>query len=100
WIDRLSNWWWWELGSVLLSVACFIAIIVTLRVIQNKTLSSWHSAISPNALISTLATVSKASLMLAVAACISQLKWLYFERSPRSLGQLQIFDDASRGPLG
>lgn len=100
WFNRLSDWWWWELGSVLVSVACFIAIIVTLLVMQNKPLASWHSSISPNAVISTLATVSKASLMLAVAACISQLKWLYFERSTRSLEQLQIFDDASRGPLG
>jgi hypothetical protein len=100
WVDRLSDWWWWELASVLLSGSCFIAIVITLLVMKDKALSSWHSAVSPNALISTLATVSKASLMLAVAACISQLKWLYFERAPRSLHSMQVFDDASRGPLG
>ncbi|KAF2831517.1 hypothetical protein CC86DRAFT_463392 [Ophiobolus disseminans] len=38
--------------------------------------------------------------MLAVAGCISQLKWLYFKHSARSLNDIQIFDDASRGPLG
>jgi hypothetical protein len=100
WIESLSDWWWWELGSVVLSCACFIAIVITLRIIQDKSLSSWHSVISPNALISTLATISKASLMLAVAACISQLKWLYFESAPHRLHNIQIFDDASRGPLG
>jgi hypothetical protein len=100
WIDGLSDWWWWELGSVVLSCACFIAIVITLRVIQDKSLSSWHSVVSPNALISTLATISKASLMLAVAACISQLKWLYFESAPHRLHNIQVFDDASRGPLG
>jgi hypothetical protein len=49
---RLSNWWWWELGSVVLSLSCIIAIVVTLLVMQNKPLSSWHSSIAPNALIS------------------------------------------------
>lgn len=74
WADVLNDCWWWELGSVLLSCACFIAIVITLCVVQGDSLSSWHSVVSPNALISTLATISKASLLLAVAACISQLK--------------------------
>jgi hypothetical protein len=51
-IDRLSDWWWWELGSVFLSLSCIIAIIVTLLIMQDKSLSSWHSSIFPNALIS------------------------------------------------
>jgi len=38
--------------------------------------------------------------MLAVAGCISQLKWLYFKHSTHSLHDIQTFDDASRGPLG
>ena len=50
--DRLGDWWWWELLGVSLSLSCTIAIIVTLSVMQNKSLSSWHSSISPNALIS------------------------------------------------
>jgi hypothetical protein len=100
WVDALSDWWWWELGSVFLSCACFIAIIITLRIMQDKPLSSWHSIVSPNAVISTLATISKSSLMLAVAACISQLKWHYFQSVPHSLQNIQVFDDASRGPLG
>ncbi|OAL00106.1 hypothetical protein IQ06DRAFT_348607 [Phaeosphaeriaceae sp. SRC1lsM3a] len=100
WLNALSDWWWWELGSVLLSCACFLAIVITLWIIQEKPLSSWQSAVSPNALISTLATISRASLMLAVAACISQLKWLYFASAPHRIQNFQIFDDASRGPLG
>lgn len=38
--------------------------------------------------------------MLSVAACISQLKWLYFGTAPHRIQDIQIFDDASRGPLG
>jgi hypothetical protein len=67
---------------------------------QDKSLSSWHSIVSTNAVISTLATISKSSLMLAVAACISQLKWHYFESASHSLRNIQVFDDTSRGPLG
>ena len=41
-------------------------------------------------------------LTSAAAACLSQLKWLYFWKSEkhRRLKDLDIFDDASRGPLG
>lgn len=38
-------------------------------------------------------------LLVPITACISQLKWSYFE-SPRSLSQMQVFDDASWGPRG
>jgi hypothetical protein len=38
--------------------------------------------------------------MLAVAGCISQLKWLYFKHSPHSIRDMQTFDNASRGPMG
>jgi hypothetical protein len=100
WNDTLSDWWWWELGSVLLSCACFAAVVIMLWMVQERSLSSWRSVISPNTLVSILATVSKSSLMLAVAACLSQLKWLYFESAPHQIQNIQIFDDASRGPLG
>lgn len=33
-------------------------------------------------------------------ACISQLKWIYFEQKGRRLVDLQIFNEASRGPFG
>ncbi|KAH6694097.1 hypothetical protein F5X68DRAFT_248719 [Plectosphaerella plurivora] len=38
-------------------------------------------------------------MMVAVAACISQLKWLWFLR-PRALSDFESFDMASRGPWG
>lgn len=99
-LARTDDWWWWELGSVLLSLACLVAIIIVLYNLQGKSLSSWQFSIKPNTLISIFATVSKASLMLSVAACISQLKWLYFNHGNHRLYDLQLFDSASRGPLG
>ena len=38
-------------------------------------------------------------MLLAVNESISQLKWLWF-REPRMLQDMQLFDDASRGPGG
>ncbi|KAF2194508.1 hypothetical protein K469DRAFT_546627, partial [Zopfia rhizophila CBS 207.26] len=89
-----------ELGSVLLSLSCLVAIAITLLVIQGRPLSSWQFSVAPNALISSLATISKVSLLLSVAACISQLKWLYFKHGKHPSHHLQLLDDASRGPLG
>jgi hypothetical protein len=39
-------------------------------------------------------------MMVPVAACLSQLKWTHFMRRPSPLDQLQVMDDASRGPWG
>lgn len=96
----LNNWWWWEIGSILLSISCLAAIIIILSVVHKRPLSTWRFPIAPNALISIFVTISKASLMLSVAACISQMKWLYFKHGTHRLDHLQLFDEASRGPLG
>ncbi|KAK7708993.1 hypothetical protein SLS64_006474 [Diaporthe eres] len=42
----------------------------------------------------------KSSIMLAAAACTSQLKWRHFTLLPRPLQHLQLYEDASRGPWG
>jgi len=39
-------------------------------------------------------------MMVAVAAGISQQKWNWFSRRARVVKDLQVFDDASRGPWG
>ncbi|KAK2598292.1 hypothetical protein N8I77_011715 [Diaporthe amygdali] len=50
-------------------------------------------------MVSALSTISKALLLEPVAASISQLKWLHLRR-PRSMYEFELFDQASRGPLG
>ena len=50
-------------------------------------------------MVSVLATVSKSSVLLPVAECISQLTWLQFQR-PHSFQLIQEIDEASRGALG
>ena len=94
-----DDWWLWELLGMGLSFGCLVAIIVILGIQEGKTLSSWQFPISINALISIFSTVMKASLMLSVASCLGQLKWLYIKNS-NSLADLETYDDASRGPWG
>ena len=44
---------------------------------------------------------AKGMLLLAVAESISQYKWLYFRgNGSKTLGDLQTYDTASRGPWG
>lgn len=94
--------WSWEIVSAVFSAACVVAVLVVLKVYQERSLSSWHFVhdITLNTLIALLSTLSRTALIVSVASCLSQLKWIYFLRSPRSLQEMQIFDDASRGPWG
>lgn len=94
--------WVLEILSSIFSVLCLIGIAILLACIQGRRLSTWTLAVSPNAFISVLSTASKAFLILPVSECISQLKWWHLLRSkrPNRLEDLQLFDNASRGPLG
>lgn len=92
--------WLWEISAAFASICCLVAIIAVLFTTHEKPLSAWHFLISPNALISIFSTLSKAALLVPVASCIGQLKWIYFTKSPRALEDIQTFDDASRGPWG
>ncbi|KAK9422921.1 hypothetical protein SUNI508_04588 [Seiridium unicorne] len=67
---------------------------------NNIPLQSWWLPIQPNSAIAILTTIGKAALTVPAAACISQLKWRHFLLQPRTLADLQLFDEASRGPWG
>lgn len=95
--------WWKELLSIAFSLLCLAANVAVLASLDQKPYSSWRIArvdATPNTIISILATFTKASLLLPVAEIVVQLKWLYFQARVQRVSDLQIFDDASRGPLG
>ncbi|KAK5768825.1 hypothetical protein LTS12_000885 [Elasticomyces elasticus] len=95
--------WWAELLAASFSLACVIVQSGLLRALDGKTFGTWRllrSDINPNTLISILATLNRSSLLLYVTQGIAQLKWPYFQRRIHRLSDLQVFDDASRGPLG
>jgi hypothetical protein len=92
--------WWWEIGAALLSVISMSLIATLLFYINDTPLKNWILPIQPNSLLAALTTIAKTALLVPVASCIGQLKWRHFAQHPRPLNQLQILDDASRGPWG
>ena len=45
--------------------------------------------------------ITKLAITSAIGASISQSKWLWYrQEEPRALEDLQLFEDASRGPWG
>ncbi|KAI1105522.1 hypothetical protein F4804DRAFT_341127 [Jackrogersella minutella] len=98
--EPISWWWWWEILAIILSITCICGLGVLLAKIDDAPLQSWSLPIQPNSLVAALITVAKASMMLVVASCIGQLKWRHFAVHSRRLVDLQLFDNASRGPWG
>ena len=66
---------------------------------DGRPLSYWKLPLQPNSLIAVFSTVAKSALLVPVTECISQLKWIHFEKR-HPLSQMQVYDDASRGPWG
>ncbi|KAF6832742.1 hypothetical protein CPLU01_05976 [Colletotrichum plurivorum] len=91
--------WWLEILSSLLALSCLVAMITILGIHQGQLLPKWPDIISINSLISILTAVFKASLIMPIAEGLGQLKWEWFRR-PRYLADIEVFDNASRGPWG
>ncbi|KAF2136589.1 uncharacterized protein K452DRAFT_362416 [Aplosporella prunicola CBS 121167] len=100
WISTIRNDWLWELGSIVVSILCTVAIAAVLLTVSDKPLSNFHLPIQPSTLISIFITTMKATMIFVVSEIISQLKWSYFETKSRQIYELQYFDGASRGPWG
>lgn len=100
-VDRvISDWWWWELGSLFLSVACVGAIVSVVSLHNGQPQPEFVlQGITLNAFVSVLAAVSKAALILPISEAIGQLKWYWFQDGA-PLWDFQVYDAASRGPWG
>ena len=92
--------WIWEVGSLLLSTTCVGAIIAVLLRYDGKPLPRWDYGLTINGVISVLAVIAKASMILPIAEAISQLKWHWYWKHRRPVLDFQFLDAASRGPWG
>ncbi|KAF1996400.1 hypothetical protein P154DRAFT_443513, partial [Amniculicola lignicola CBS 123094] len=93
--------WWWEVSSIFVATICTCLSMTVLFYTDGKALTEWKLPIQPNSLIAIFSTIAKSALLVPIAEGLSQLKWTYFEvPEPRELAQMQVFDDASRGPWG
>jgi hypothetical protein len=89
-----------EMATSLLSLLCLGGIAAIFVYMDDQPLSHWGFYISLNATISILTTALGATMMHSVSRSISQLKWLYFKKRPRTMSNFQSFDEASRGVSG
>jgi hypothetical protein len=99
WQRMMLDTWIPELLAITTSTSCLIAIAVVLSVFTGREPPTLPYGITLNAVIATLATASRSMLLYTVATALSQLKWCWYQKQ-RKIEDIQIFDDASRGPWG
>ncbi|KAI4182272.1 MAG: hypothetical protein L6R41_006081 [Letrouitia leprolyta] len=97
---RGEGFWVWELVALLIAMACLVAIIVTVSTSHGKPLAKLPLGITLNAAISIFSTIMKTTVLFCAAEIISQSKWLWFHRQPQRLSDVELYDQASRGPWG
>jgi hypothetical protein len=90
--------WLWEASSIAAAAFALAAIVITLVIHRDRPLPQWPSEITINALIAVFTAIFKACLMMPIAECMGQLKWLWYQK-PRPLGYMEQWDLASRGML-
>lgn len=96
----LDDTWLLECLAMAFSFASFIAVIIILKVYDQKPSPNLSYGLTLNSIVSLLATASRSSLLFVVAGAVGQLKWIWIQHRERRVLDIQSFDDASRGPLG
>lgn len=105
-----EKWWVWELFACFVCTAAFLGMVGFLAPYDQKPVPNWVLAqnfkghtlgfsVSINSILSIFSTIVKSSLLIPVAAGISQLKWLWFSDGHK-LSDFQLFEAAKGGPLG
>ena len=100
WTWLATDSWAMEYTGLAIAILSLGSIGAILGIYNGRPLSDWPYGINMSTILSVLATVLKGSMLLPVCACLSQLKWLWYHRSTQKLDDFEVFDAASRGPLG
>jgi hypothetical protein len=98
--EWFTTWWLPEVLGILGSLLSQGAAIVILMRMENQPLTNWSFFISLNATIAIATTAAKSFMLLTVASCLDEWKWLHFSQKRRKVRDMDSFDWASRGPLG
>jgi len=91
--------WAFEVLAVVTSLVLFGALAAILSAFDGKPIFDSH-ALTLNTVVATLSTAAKANILVAIANCIGQWKWILFAGAPRRLLDFERLDQAARGPLG
>lgn len=91
--------WTMPILSIVGSTSLSVTIVVLLAYYNNKPVFDWHG-VTLNAIVSIMSTISKALLAFTLDESLGQAKWIWLSRQPQPLNDLNLIDQASRGPLG
>ncbi|KAK4553177.1 hypothetical protein LTR86_009707 [Recurvomyces mirabilis] len=91
--------WLYELIACSFSVLMVVIEIVLLAVYNNKSSDDWTHTWSINSVFAFLTTLLEASIAFAVASCLGQLRWLWFQKGNQELRWMDKLTNA-RQPSG
>lgn len=103
---RMDLWkiWPYEFLAVGISAISFACLVATLHSLDGRPQQEWsYHHVTRNTVIAAISTITRASLLGAVAVSLCQNKWTWFStshRRGRKLRELETFDSASRGVSG
>lgn len=91
----------WRLECVAIgaSIMSLTTIVILLARYDGTPILEWHG-ITLNATVSSLSTVVRGMLLLSVGSCLSQFKWIWFNKRLQPLPDFEKINEAARGPLG
>ncbi|KAK0750760.1 hypothetical protein B0T18DRAFT_318626 [Schizothecium vesticola] len=93
--------WKLEIAGLVLALASMACLVAVVARFDGKPLAAWPShAITLNALVAVLVTISTAGMGVALASGMGQMKWVRFKQGRAPLSDLEYFDEASRGAWG
>jgi len=96
----IIEWWLLEVINWFIGAFSVAALVIVLRHYDGKKIPHWKFGLTLNALISLLAGLTRSSLLIPTYQALGQLKWNWFRAEPKVMVDFELFDSASRGPLG
>jgi hypothetical protein len=94
--DNFFKRWLFEISSWLIGACSMIAIVLIYVRIQDETMYSSGTLLTWT---NVLGKTASAALIVPTSEALGQLKWNWFHNS-KAMWDFEIFDKASRGPLG
>jgi hypothetical protein len=92
--------WIGEAVVMALSIGCLAAIAIIVNLYDGAPLPQWRGGVTLNTVIAVLSTTARSGMIFVISATMGQLKWCWLGQTRRRLVDMQVMDDASRGPLG
>lgn len=90
----------WEIAALTICITSYLAIVVVASTRHGKPPPIFPLGVTLNAVVAIFSTLMKTTMLYCASDAISQSKWLWLRRRARSLADVEVYDQASRGPWG